>query len=91
MDQMFSRHPKAMAGGELMAAMRSVGQNDRLRKALESEIDLGELTPDDFATMALEASDRLTALAVQTSGVRELTPELESAGRTRINLDEVVE
>ncbi|MBO9467961.1 sulfotransferase [Tropicibacter sp. R15_0] len=51
MDQMFSRHPKAMAGGELMAAMRSVGQNDRLRKALESEIDLGELTPDDFARL----------------------------------------
>ncbi|WP_136442425.1 tetratricopeptide repeat-containing sulfotransferase family protein [Pacificoceanicola onchidii] len=51
MDQMFSRHPKVQAGGELSASVKAMARNGQLRAALEKEISPDALTADDFARL----------------------------------------
>lgn len=48
MDQMFSRHPKVQAGGELRAGIAALHRNTRLRQALGDDADAPEIVADDF-------------------------------------------
>ncbi|MAQ86522.1 MAG: hypothetical protein CMH12_25530 [Maritimibacter sp.] len=51
MDQMFSRHPKVQAGGELRSAVMSLARNRRLRDALEEKLPDAEINADDFSRL----------------------------------------
>lgn len=48
MDQMFSRHPRVQAGGELPSVPMALQRNTRLRLALEEKLPDDEITADDF-------------------------------------------
>jgi hypothetical protein len=51
MDQMFSRHPKVQAGGELRSVLQAMSRNTRIRNALEEKQPDDEITADDFSRL----------------------------------------
>ncbi len=65
MDQMFSRHPKVQAGGELRASMIALGQSTAIRKALQEEAPDAEVTADDFTRLG-----EAYVAAVRQEGIR---------------------
>lgn len=65
MDQMFSRHPRVMAGGELRALPAAMHRAARLREALEEQIEEDTLTPDDLKQLGEVYMD-----AVRSEGIR---------------------
>lgn len=52
MDQMFSRHPQAQAGGELRAVSYAFSKTDIAKKVLESELPDDALTDDTLSELA---------------------------------------
>ncbi len=54
MDQMFSRHPKVQAGGELRSAVMAMARNKRIRDALEEKLPEAEITSDDLSRLGEE-------------------------------------
>jgi len=65
MDQMFSRHSKVQAGGELRASNVALHQNTRIRDALEEKIEDIEITGDDFSRLGEDY-----VAAVRQEGIR---------------------
>lgn len=47
-EQMFSRHAKVQAGGEMAAAVSALRRNDRLKAALNDELPNADVSADDF-------------------------------------------
>lgn len=74
MDQMFSRHPRVTAGGELRALPAALQANTRLRAALEERIDAAELTADDFSRLGEDYMDGVRAEGIRSEYVSDKMP-----------------
>ena len=74
MDQMFSRHPKVTAGGELRAFPVAMQRNTRLRQALEETLDEAELTADDFDRLGEDYMDAVRAEGIRSEHVSDKMP-----------------
>lgn len=74
MDQMFSRHPKVTAGGELRALPAAMHQAGRLRQALQEEIDESEVTADDFSRLGEAYMDGVRAEGIRSEHVSDKMP-----------------
>jgi tetratricopeptide (TPR) repeat protein len=65
MDQMFSRHPKVQAGGELRAAIAAIHQNRKLVGALQEEAPETDIAADDFSRLG-----EAYVAAIRQEGIR---------------------
>lgn len=74
MDQMFSRHPKVMAGGELRALSTALQANTRLRDALEEKIDADTLVADDFSRLGEDYTDAVRAEGIRSEYLSDKMP-----------------
>lgn len=74
MDQMFSRHPKVTAGGELRAMPAAMHQGSRLREALQEERPEDEIGPDDFTQLGEAYMDGVRAEGIKSEYVSDKMP-----------------
>ena len=74
MDQMFSRHPKVTAGGELRALPGALEQNMPLRAALRDPDKIPELTGDDFTRLGEGYMDAVRAEGIRSEYVSDKMP-----------------
>ncbi|WP_297772099.1 sulfotransferase [uncultured Roseovarius sp.] len=74
MDQMFSRHPRVMAGGELRAMPAAMHQASRLRDALQEERPVEEIGPDDFTRLGETYMDGVRAEGIKSEYVSDKMP-----------------
>lgn len=65
MEQMFSRHPRVQAGGEMSAAVVALQGHERIKAALEGNEDSPQLTQDDFKILGEDY-----VASVRSSGLR---------------------
>lgn len=74
MDQMFSRHPKVTAGGELRAMPAAMHQSSRLRQALQEEIGETEVAADDFSRLGEAYMDAVRGEGIKSEYVSDKMP-----------------
>lgn len=74
MDQMFSRHPKVTAGGELRAMPAAMYRDSKLRQALQGEIDESEIIADDFNRLGEAYMDGIRAEGIKSEYVSDKMP-----------------
>lgn len=74
MDQMFSRHPKVQAGGELRASMQAMAQNKRLHQALEEKLPDDQIVADDFTRLGESYIAAVRAEGIRSEYVSDKMP-----------------
>lgn len=74
MDQMFSRHPRVTAGGELRALPAALQANTRLRDALQGDPDTADLTAGDFTRLGEDYMDAVRAEGIRSEYVSDKMP-----------------
>ncbi|SLN32464.1 TPR repeat-containing protein YrrB [Roseovarius litorisediminis] len=74
MDQMFSRHPKVMAGGELRAMPAAMHRARRMRQALQEEIPDSDITADDFSRLGENYMDGVRSEGIKSEYVSDKMP-----------------
>lgn len=74
MDQMFSRHPRVTAGGELRALTAAMRGSPRLHQALEERIDPDSLTADDFNHLGEMYMDAVRAEGIRSEYLSDKMP-----------------
>jgi tetratricopeptide (TPR) repeat protein len=73
-EQMFSRHPRVQAGGELSSVLRALGRSDRIREVLEETLPDDALTADDFTRLGENYGSFLQAEGLRGEYVTDKLP-----------------
>lgn len=74
MDQMFSRHPRVTAGGELRALPAALQANARLREVVSERAEPATMSADDFARLGEDYMDAVRAEGIRSEHVSDKMP-----------------
>lgn len=74
MDQMFSRHPEVMAGGELRALPAAMHHTKGLRAGLQEEVPVEAITADDFTQLGEAYVSGVRAEGIKSEYVSDKMP-----------------
>jgi len=75
MDQMFSRHPKVTAGGELRALPSAIFQADTpIRQAIQGTVQIDDLNADDLTALGERYMDAVRGEGIKSERVSDKMP-----------------